>query len=204
MTHDDDPGAEWEEFKSAVMEEFLGKEHDMVMHSMIPFALGGALDMYYYPSGIPGTAIATKELCVEPGEGSKNDVFQNYELVMFTRHPLPADMNRDESNPFGRAHANIARILNPIALYSGQAKLNPYETCEFPAEMEDIGGKCLLFDAYLGDKEDADDTFGLLLIIEIFRSEMEYARQHGGRALLELLHEAGHYPYSDLDRDPVV
>jgi hypothetical protein len=34
----------------------------MVMHAIIPYAIGGGLDLYYYPNGLPGTAIATKEL----------------------------------------------------------------------------------------------------------------------------------------------
>jgi len=44
------------------MEAILGKEHDMVMHAMIPYAIGGGLDLYYFPNKIEGVAIATKEL----------------------------------------------------------------------------------------------------------------------------------------------
>jgi hypothetical protein len=32
---------------------------------------------------------------------------------------------------------------------------------------------------------------------------MEYARRNGSEELLEKLKVAGHYPYSDLDREPV-
>jgi hypothetical protein len=45
---------------------------------------------------------------------------------------------------------------------------------------------------------------GLLLCIEIFRSEMEYAMEHGSQELLKRLKDASHYPYSDLDRELVV
>jgi hypothetical protein len=92
--------------------------------------------------------------------------------------------------------------LNCIARYSAEATLNPNETCEFPPEMETVGGKCLIFDAYACDQKHAD--FGLLAIIEIHRSEMEYARKRGGRKLLDKLRKAGYYPYSDLDRPSVV
>ena len=44
----------------------------------------------------------------------------------------------------------------------------------------------------------------LLLCLEVFRSEMEYARKNGSEKLLDLLKEKSIYPYSDLDRDPVV
>lgn len=194
---------QWYERKSRLMEASLGKEHNMVMHAIIPYAIGGGLDLYYYPNGVPGTAIATKELSELPNEGSSNDVYRSYELVMFTKHPLDLDAAKDEKTEFGRAHMNINAILNRVAPYSAQATLNPNETCEFPAEMERVGGKCLIFDGYACHSDDVADNFGLLAIIEVFRSEMEYARKHRGANLIKRLKAKGHYPYSDLDREPV-
>ena len=201
---EDDTGREWYDRKTALMEAVLGPEHDMVMHAIIPYAIGGGLDLYYYPSGVPGTAVATKELSESPGEGSSNRVFRCYELVMFTRQPLDLDAAQDEGTAFGRAHAVINAVLNHIAPYSAQATLNPNETCEFPADMPTVGGRCLVFDGYPSYPEDEPAEFGLLAVIEVFRSEMEFARKHGGAELLKRLRAAGHYPYSDLDRDPVV
>jgi hypothetical protein len=194
---------QWGDRKSSLMEASLGKEHDMVMHAIIPYAIGGGLDLYYYPNGVPGTAIATKELSELPNEGSSNDVYSCYELVMFTRHPLDLDAAQDEKTPFGKAHSTINAILNCVAPYSAQATLNPNETCEFPADMEGVGGKCLVFDGYAVHSDDMVDRFGLLAIIEVFRSEMDYARKHGGAELIKRLKQKGCYPYSDLDRKPV-
>ena len=193
---------EWHDNKSSLMEATLGKEHDVVMHAIIPYAVGGGLDLYYYPNGIAGTAIATKECCESPTEGSTNDTFDLYELVMFTKHPLSLDDAQKDSTPFGLAHRNINSILNVVARYSAQATLNPNETCEFPADMETLGGKCLIFAAY-GKQAKAKAKFGLLAVIEVFRSEMDFAREKGGGKLLAKLEKAGHYPYSDLDREPV-
>lgn len=195
---------QWYEHKSKLMEKSLGKEHDMVMHAIIPFAIGGGLDLYYYPNGVPGTAIATKELSDTPTIGSSNGVYSTYELVMFTRHGLDMDAAKDEATDFGKAHRNINAILNPIARYSGMAKLNPNETSEFPTDFEGIGGKCLVFDGYASHSDEMCDSFGLLTIIEVFRSEMDYARKNGGAKLIQKLKDAGHYPYSDMDRSPVV
>jgi hypothetical protein len=194
---------QWSDRKSALMEEMLGKEHDMVMHAIIPYAVGGGLDLYYYPNGLPGTAIATKELSDQPGEGSSNDVYQCYELVMFTRHPIDLDAARDENTAFGRSHGVINAILNRIAPYSAEATLNPNETCEFPAGMPTVGGRCLIFDGYPSYPDDEPAEFGLLAIIEIFRSEMAYARKHGGAKLLKRLKAKGHYPYTDMEREAV-
>src|SRR6516162_8958344 len=112
---DDSVDQAWYDRKSALLEESLGKEHDMVMHALIPYALGGGLDLYYYPQGIPGTAIATKELSESPNEGSSNDVYRSYELVMFTRHAVSLDDAHDEKTPFGAAHSSISAILNCVA-----------------------------------------------------------------------------------------
>lgn len=51
---DVEAGQQWYDRKSALMEESLGEEHDMVMHGIIPYAIGGFLDLDYYPNGMPG------------------------------------------------------------------------------------------------------------------------------------------------------
>jgi hypothetical protein len=147
--------------------------------------------------------VATKELSESPGEGSSNDVYQCYELVMFTKHPLDLDAAKDEETAFGRAHSVINAVLNNIAPYSAQAILNPNETCEFPADMPRVGGRCLIFDGYPAYPTEEPAEFGLLAVIEVFRSEMEYARKNGGAKLLKRLKAKGHYPYSDMDREPL-
>ena len=200
----EEAGQRWYDRKSALMEEMLGKEHDMVMHAIIPYAIGGGLDLYYFPNGVPGTGVATKELSALPGEGSSNGVFQCYELVMFTQHPLELNAAKDENTAFGRAHSVIDAVLNCIAPYSAQATLNPNETCEFPAGMPTVGGRCLIFDGYPAYRDDEPAEFGLLAVIEVFPSEMAYARKNGGAELLQRLKAAGHYPYSDMEREAVV
>lgn len=200
---DEELTQQWYERKSALMEASLGEEHKWVSHALIPYYLGGGLDLYYYPNGLPGTAIATKELSEFFNKGSTNDTYRSYELVMFTRHRLDLD-TKDKNTEFGRAHANISAILNLIARYSVEATLNPGDTCEFPTDMECVGGKCLIFDGYACHSDDLAKNFGLLVIIEIFHSEMEYACRHGGARLIKRLKNKGYYPYSDLERDPVV
>lgn len=67
-----------------------------------------------------------------------------------------------------------------------------------------MSGRCLIFDLYSSASDEEPTPFGLMVIIEVFRSEMAYARKHGGAKLLERLKAKGHYPYSDVDREPVV
>jgi len=196
---------EWYDHKSQWMVRALGPEHDMVLHADVPYAEGGGLDLYYYGNGIPGTAIATKELSDLPGEGSASDWYESYELVMFTRIAINLDDAHQEATPFGLIHSNIQTILNCMAPYSAGTILNPLETWEFPKKMEGVGGKCLILDAYKDDSESDEQTsFGLLNLIEIFPAELKYAKKHGGEMLIEKLKQSGCYPYSDLDRAPVV
>lgn len=196
--------SEWYKRKSAFLEEWLGKQHGLIGTSILPYYLGGGLDLYYYPSGIPGTAIASKQLCEVPEEGPSNTIYKRYELVMFTKHALSLEDASDQSTPFGRAHTNMHRILDLIARYSPTAELNPHETCEFPREMDRVGGKCLIFDGYAQSSPETPAEFGLLALIEVFPTEMKFAAKHGGAELIERLKKAGYYPYSDLDRPPVV
>src|SRR5688500_18077486 len=68
---DEKLAGEWYEEKTKLMEKILGREHDQVMHAVVPYAIGGFLDLYYYfPRSIPGTAVATKELSELPNRGS--------------------------------------------------------------------------------------------------------------------------------------
>lgn len=49
-----------------------------------------------------------------------------------------------------------------------------------------------------------EKSYGLLVCIEVFRSEMEYAMTHGSDGLFKKLKQKGFYPYSDLNREAVV
>ncbi len=195
---------EWYDRKTALMEEVLGPEYPMVMHALVPYAIGGGLDLFYYTERLPGTAVATKELSELPGQGSSNDVFRCYEFVMFTRQNLDLDSALDEHTPFGRMHQRLNAILNLLAPYSAEARINPYDTGAIPEDCPEVGGAALIFVAYPSIPEEEPAEFGLMAIIEILPSELEYAREKGGAQLIERLKAAGHYPYSDLDRDPVV
>lgn len=196
---------EWFRKKSTLMEKILGKEHDVVMHAIIPYDVGGPLDLYYFPNSAKGTGIATKELTFACRKSSKNLKYSKYELVMFTRVSLELDAAMDETTPFGKEHENISAILNRIARYSAGSVLNPSETCEFPRNMEKVGGKSLIFDSYEPEGVEPNDmNFGMMLIMEIFRDEMEFAIKNGGATLLTKLKEKGVYPYSDLNRPSVL
>ena len=96
-------------------------------------------------------------------------------------------------------------IFTAIGFFSKEAVLNPNETCEIP-NGEGEENSCLVFDLYQPDNKEfkiGDRNHHLLLCLQVFRSEMEFARENGSEELFKKLKQAGHYPYSDLDRQPV-
>ncbi len=52
----------YSEAKEKALQKVLGPMHNTVGHAIISFQVGGAVDMYYFPNGIAGTAFATMEL----------------------------------------------------------------------------------------------------------------------------------------------
>jgi hypothetical protein len=63
--------------------------------------------------------------------------------------------------------------------------------------------RCVISAAHPSCSDDEPAEFGLLAVIEVFRSEMAHARKNGGAKLLKRLKTKGYYPYSDMDREPV-
>lgn len=190
--------------KQESLERVLGPMHDLVGHAIIPFVVGGAVDMYVFPHALPGTAFVTQEL-VTLGEGQKPSKIGNYELIAFTRHaPIVAEKGATPT-PFELIERRFGGIFAGLANYSFQTVLNPLETCEVPGGNE--GPALLLLDEFVPSKGEfriVGRRYGLMLCIEIHPSELAFARKNGSRALLNRLKEAGHYPYSDLDRPQVV
>jgi len=192
------------ELKMVGLEHVLGKSYHLVGHAIIPFEIGGAVDMYCFPNGIKGTGFATMELLKPDGTGPIPNKLGTYELVAFTKHDIVED--REDTNPFNLIERRLCGILTSIGFYSFQAKLEPLETCEVP-QSEGEPNICLLFDEYNPDGKEfliGNRKHGLLLIMEIYRDEMEFAMNNGTGKLIEKLQEKGYYPYSDLDRKSVI
>jgi hypothetical protein len=198
----------YEDAKKAALERILGPMHDSVGHAIVPFKAGGTVDMFYFPNGIPGTGFATMELIEPDGTGPRPNRIGTYELVAFTKHKVPGIAERKEgkSQSFNNTEARLNVIFTMIAVYSHEAILNPGETIELPWAKGEPN-KCIV----LADYDPKGVGFiingkrhSLLLVMEIFRDEMLFAMKSGSAALFKLLKEAGHYPYSDLDRKSVL
>ena len=191
------------ESKDAGLKAFLGEMAPMVGHAIIPFALGGVVDMYYYPNFNEGTAFATQELIELGGKGPIPNQNGLYELVAFTKHKY--EHNKDPNTPFNLIERSFCGILTGVGNFSFQAKLEPNETCELPDG--DNPNICLVFDDFQVENKSFrinGKEYSLLLVLQIQRDEMEFAREHGSPALFDLMKKSGVYPFSDLDRPSLV
>lgn len=216
----DDEAERFYRLKRQGLEQILGKMHDLVGHAIIPFQIGGAVDMYYFPNALPGTGFVTMELIEPDGSGSQPSRIGTYELVAFTKYKIQDNLGAYKVMPFRQAEEEpssekaafekierrMCRIFTEVGRYSFGAILNPYETIEVPwLKGEEM--PCLILDEYIAPEgifTIGKQKHGLLLIIEVFRREMEHAMKYGSRRVLEKLKAQGYYPYSDLDRPPVV
>lgn len=190
------------ELKDKGIEHILGKSYNIVGHAIIPFDVGGAVDMYYFTKHIPGTGFATMELLDPNGNGPKPNSLGTYELVAFTKEPYNA---HEEKTAFSVIERKICSYFTNIANFGKDATLNPGDTIEIP--VNDTESRYLVFDHYTPDSKKfmiGDREHHLLLCMEIFRDESDYARAKGSNELFTLLKQKGIYPYSDLNRKSVL
>lgn len=209
----EDPYAEFEEAKTKALEKILGPMENHVGHAVIPFFLGGGLDLYYFCSSyVPGTVIASMELINSDGSGPKRNRLGMFELVMCTRHCFRADPLTDSVSVRPRESQDdlirnrIWVNMTTVAQYVQTNRVEPGDTCEIPDESKD-DRRYIVFDEF--DSHNIPfliegKRYGLLLCIEVHKSEMAFARQEGTKALFKIMKETNVYPYSDLDRKPVV
>lgn len=103
------------ELKSQGLENVLGKMHALVGHAIIPFAVGGAVDMYYFPNHIKGTGFATMELLEPDGTGPLPNRIGTYELVAFTKNDY--NNSEDTKTPFNLIERKICGIFTKIGFF---------------------------------------------------------------------------------------
>jgi hypothetical protein len=183
--------------KQEALERVLGPMDDTVYHSIIPFFLGGGLDLYPFSKCIPGVVLVTQELVThEKSNRPKPGRDGYFELVACT----PPHKRRDDSEVMKLVNS----MLNPTARYASMASLNPNETAEIP---QSKGPNLpIVFDSFSPRSEKfvvGEERLHLLLCIAIQPSELAHARKHGTKDLLERLKKAKVHPYSYLDREPV-
>jgi hypothetical protein len=193
--------------KQRALDAALGPMEETVIHAIIPYFLGGSLDLYPYRRHIPGTVYVTQELFT-PDVRSRPKKPRDgwFELAIAYRDSGQEAFKNATSETDGEMPASVglaSDLLNPLARYSEMAALGPGETAELPGE-DDQPGACVVFDRLECGAMSAGGTpFFLLLVIQVHPNELAMARSKGSAALLSALKQNGYYPYSDLDRPSV-
>jgi hypothetical protein len=145
------------------------------------------------------------ELIQPDGKGARANRIGTYELVAFTRNTKAEGYKPGDKSPFDRIERRMCGVFTGLGHYGMLEIVNPDETAEMPVDDNDI---CwLIFDEYRGSSGEDFVIKGkrhcLLLCMEVFKSEGQWAMKHGGKELIAKLKAAGYYPYSDLNRKPV-
>lgn len=102
----------------AGLERVLRRMHNLVSHAIIPFEIGGPVDLYYFPGAIPATGLATMELVRPDGSGPKPGRIGTYEPVAFTRLLMPPPDCREGQYPFRRIERRLRSIFTTLGRHS--------------------------------------------------------------------------------------
>src|SRR4051812_17119351 len=97
------------ELKSKGLENVLGEMYGLVGHAIIPFSIGGAVDMYYFPNHIKGTGFATMEVLEPDGTGPLPNRLGTYEFVAFTKHDISKE--RETPTPFNLIERRMCGVF---------------------------------------------------------------------------------------------
>lgn len=158
---------------------------------------------YFFHQHLDGSGLATMELAPLKGQHARNSVYKKYELVGFVPVKVGQDLN-DLSDVAGSTPGGLLRAaIAEVGAYAFNAQLQPGNTLEFPEDFgPSMSGRAFVFDAYL--PKHFDSAFGLMLLLEIHREEMAWARENHGQELLAKLKDSSAYPFSNLNRPKVV
>jgi hypothetical protein len=197
----------FDEEKQRSLDAALGPMEDTVIHAIIPYFIGGSLDLYPYRRHIPGTVYVTQELLtLDVRSRPKKSRDGWFELAVAFRDSEQEALKSATSASDGEMPASVglaSGLLNPIARYSEMAALGPGETAELPGD-DGEPNTCIVLDRLACGALSAGGTpFFLLLVIQVHPAELAMARSKGSAALIALLKRRGYYPYSNLDRPSV-
>lgn len=193
-----DEHARWDALKSKALANVLGPMDDIVSHAVIPYELGGHVDLYHYEQALPGTALVTMELVRPDGSGPLPSRIGTYELLAFTRHRRAGD-----HASYDAFTERLCGTFTTLGRYGEQAVLEPGQSATIP--WHDGLERVVLFAQHerFGSFQIGRSKHGLLTCIEIHPFEVEFAQEHGSEALIDALRSVGAYPYSDLDRPAI-
>jgi hypothetical protein len=184
----------------AGLEDALGPMYETVGTAKVPFAIGGSVDMHYFPQEPRGMAFATMELIEPDGSGTIPNRDGTYELVAFSRHPDPRGNDAQEKQEFLTTEGRLRHIFTAVARVAQKERIDAGDFFEIPA----LHGPnhLVLFDRHSPLWVDGREH-ALLLCMEIHRSEYTFALDKGGQTLLAKLRHGACHPFTDLDRNTV-
>ena len=187
---DSDRWITWWDARMTAMRNVLGDSDAMVGHATIPFEvgaeLGGAADIVYFRTHVPGVVSVTSELIGR--DDQLENSLGNYELAICHR--------ADE--PWG------PDLISRLAHYTLEAVLEPGETMDVGAAAPEGSTITALLFLEFARFNVLGRRAGILLCLGITSEELILCRSGKSEEVEQTLKEAAIYPYTDLYRKPLV
>lgn len=177
------------DLRISALENEFGKMDEEVINALIPYELGydlgGSPHVYFFSNHIRGVVCITAGMI--SAEQKPSDA-GNFEFMMAFK----------EKNDFG------PDLMCPLSYYTQTASINSGETMGLPEDMTKGSNiKAILFDSYRTFKVGSIRA-GVMLIIGITESELQYKVKNGGKKLIKKLKDQNVYPYTDFNRESIV
>jgi hypothetical protein len=177
------------EARIGAFEPILGKTTDTVLHSAIPFQLGGSADVLQFSDFIDGITYVTAEMTGN-NVGQLPTTLGNYELMICAKQALQ----------------QASELISKLACYTCEAELEPGETMDIGSFLSDSSIRALLFTHPRNEPvhfEFFGMRYGLLLCIGITAEELAFKQEHDSESLLALLRAYRIFPYTIPNRPSV-
>lgn len=183
-TDDDAWQRQWEARHQA-LEGVLGPADDTVLHSPVPFHLGGAADVLVFRQHNDGVVYVTADLIGD--DQSKPNQLGQYELMICTPNDSPW----------------APELISNLAKYTIDAVLAPNDTMDIgPALPPPTELSAFLYLPYATMEVDGRKA-AVMLCLGITQSELAFIQNNDVETLLNALKAAGVYPKTDLSRSSV-
>ena len=205
------PHTAFEEKKIRSMSKLLGHEHRYLFEQIAP---PNTTEVREFEGKLRGTAFGSVGMIQPNGSGPLPNKHGTFEIVIFTKAKRPEgfelrfqaqDCTVQDKAYYG-LYCKAREIITQLARYAEETVVNPYDAVDIMLEREGLMYHVIFDELHFKHRTFEIDGkhHQLMLCMLVHKQEIEYARQHSSRDMMNLLKEKNIYPYSDLGRDATV
>lgn len=175
--------------RTKALQVLLGPSDNLILHSPLPFFLGGGADVISFRHYVNGVTYVTADVSGEETAQIPNGS-GNYELMICMK-------NED---------ARASSLISQLAQYSCDECLSVGETmdCDWFSESNVVGFLFVQPETTPSQFELYNRYFSLLLCVGITQAELEECQRGNSDLVLQKLKQSKVFPFTDLHRASVI